>query len=174
VQPESSILSQVCVCALEYNTILLLLLLLLLLLILLLSLLLKIDFKVVLEIAVLLLFNKSHHPHALTHTHQTRSLHTHTTHGHHIHTIHQYTHTHSPLPPSLPLLPTHPFFTLFVGFMVIDEDQRLVVLEGLAGPGRGMQSVFMDIPRLRENDAEYKMLCNPEVLFASRLYSTFG
>ena len=60
------------------------------------------------------------------------------------------------------------------GFMVIDEDTRSVVIEGLAGPGLGMQSVFMDIPRMRENDSDFKMLCNPEILFATRLYPAFG
>ena len=70
-------------------------------------------------------------------------------------------------PPSLFFLPSP-------GFMIIDEDTRFVVLEGLAGPGFGMQSVYMEIPRMRENDKNFKMLCNPEILFSTRLYPSFG
>ena len=58
--------------------------------------------------------------------------------------------------------------------MVIDEDIRCVVLEGLAGPGQGMQSVFMDIPKIKDNDKDFKMLCNPEILFPTRIYPSFG
>lgn len=58
--------------------------------------------------------------------------------------------------------------------MIIDEDTRIVILEGLAGPGLGMQSVYMEIPRKHGNDSDFKMLCNPEVLFTSRLYPTYG
>ena len=58
--------------------------------------------------------------------------------------------------------------------MIIDEETRFVVLEGLAGPGLGMQSVYMEIPRMKENDKSFKMLCNPEVLFSDRLYPSFG
>ena len=31
------------------------------------------------------------------------------------------------------------------GFSVIDDDCRMVVLEGLAGPGNGMQSIYYGI-----------------------------
>jgi hypothetical protein len=63
---------------------------------------------------------------------------------------------------------------LVTGVMVIDDDLRMIVLEGLAMPGGGMQSIFMDLPRPKENDTHFKMLCNPEVLFPDRLYPTFG
>ena len=58
--------------------------------------------------------------------------------------------------------------------MVIDDDSRMVILEGLAMPGGGMQSIFMDLPRPKENDHNFKMLCNPEILFPDRLYPSFG
>lgn len=60
------------------------------------------------------------------------------------------------------------------GFMVLDDEQRLVVLEGLAAPDKGMQSVFLDIPRTRANDNNLKILASPECLFSARLYGTFG
>lgn len=60
------------------------------------------------------------------------------------------------------------------GFTIIDDDVRIVVIEGLAGPNQGMQSVFMDIPRQKEDDKNLKFLCNPNVLFANRLYAEFG
>lgn len=60
------------------------------------------------------------------------------------------------------------------GFMIIDDDTRIVCIEGLAGPGQGMQSIFMDLPRVKENDDSLKILCNPEVLFPNRAYPEFG
>lgn len=63
---------------------------------------------------------------------------------------------------------------VITGFMVIDDDIRVVVLEGLAAPGKGMQSVFMDIPKTKANDAALKILCSPECLFPARLYGEFG
>jgi hypothetical protein len=50
----------------------------------------------------------------------------------------------------------------------------MIVLEGLAGPGQGMQSLFLDLPRKKENNKDLKILCNPEVLFPHRLYGIFG
>ena len=41
-------------------------------------------------------------------------------------------------------------------------------------PGGGMQSIYMDLPRPKENDQHFKMLCNPELLFPDRLYPHFG
>jgi hypothetical protein len=63
---------------------------------------------------------------------------------------------------------------VITGFMVIDDDMRIAVVEGLAAPGCGMQSVFMDIPRQKENDGHLKILANPEVLYPTRLYGEFG
>ena len=54
------------------------------------------------------------------------------------------------------------------GFMIIDDDVRIVVLEGLAGVGQGMQSVYADMPRAKANDADLTILCNPEILFPVR------
>ena len=60
------------------------------------------------------------------------------------------------------------------GFTIIDDDVRVVVIEGLAGPSKGMQEIFLDIPRLKPNDKDLKILCNPEILFPNRLYTEFG
>jgi hypothetical protein len=37
------------------------------------------------------------------------------------------------------------------GVMIIDDDTRMVILEGLAAPGGGMQSIYMDLPRPKVN-----------------------
>jgi hypothetical protein len=60
------------------------------------------------------------------------------------------------------------------GFTVIDDDARIVVIEGLAGPDKGMQEVFLDLPRLQPNNKALKILCNPEVLFPNRIYTEYG
>jgi hypothetical protein len=54
------------------------------------------------------------------------------------------------------------------GFSVIDNEMRMIVIEGLGGIGLGMQDVFASIPRRRENDKNLTILCNPEVLFPHR------
>jgi hypothetical protein len=63
---------------------------------------------------------------------------------------------------------------LLTGFTIIDDDMRIVVIEGLAGPGLAMQQLFADIPRIKPNDNSLKILCNPEVLFPMRCYTDFG
>ena len=63
---------------------------------------------------------------------------------------------------------------VITGFTVIDDEMRIIVIEGLAGPGLGMQDVFTDMPRQSENNAKLKILFNPEVLFPDRLYGSFG
>ena len=63
---------------------------------------------------------------------------------------------------------------LVCGFMILDDETRLVVLEGLGGLGLGMQNLFADIPRMKPNDNSLKILCNPEILFPKRLYTEFG
>lgn len=63
---------------------------------------------------------------------------------------------------------------VITGFMVIDNDTRIIVLEGLAGPGKGMESVVRDLPRLASNNKHLSMLANPNVLFQKRLYGEFG
>lgn len=64
---------------------------------------------------------------------------------------------------------------VITGFMIIDDDKRLVVLEGLAAPGCGMQRLFTEfLPRLKPNDDQLRIICNPEVLFPNRMYPDFG
>lgn len=63
---------------------------------------------------------------------------------------------------------------LISGFMIIDDDLRLLVIEGLAGLGQGMQQIFADLPRLKPNDESLKIVCNPEVLFPERVYAEFS
>lgn len=64
---------------------------------------------------------------------------------------------------------------VITGFMIIDDDMRLVVLEGLAAPGKGMQRMFTEfLPRVKQNDDQLKIVCNPEVLFPDRIYPEFG
>ena len=64
---------------------------------------------------------------------------------------------------------------VITGFMIIDDDMRLVVLEGLAAPGKGMQRLFTEfLPRQKANDDQLKIVCNPEVLFPERIYPEFG
>jgi hypothetical protein len=64
---------------------------------------------------------------------------------------------------------------VITGFMIIDDDMRLVVLEGLAAPGKGMQRMFTEfLPRVKPNDDNLRIVCNPEVLFPDRIYPEFG
>lgn len=64
---------------------------------------------------------------------------------------------------------------VITGFMIIDDDMRLVVLEGLAAPGKGMQRMFTEfLPRVKQNDESLKIVCNPEILFPDRIYPEFG
>lgn len=63
---------------------------------------------------------------------------------------------------------------LITGFMIIDDIRRIIVVEGLARPGGGMEFLFLNLPREKPNDDKLKMLCNPEVLFPDRLYPSYG
>ena len=70
--------------------------------------------------------------------------------------------------------------------MVIDDDIRYIVIEGLGGPGQGMQGVCSDISSLALSSSDHssssssssssslKILCDTEISFTSRLYSSFG
>ena len=60
------------------------------------------------------------------------------------------------------------------GFSLIDDSSRIIVIEGLAGPDKGMQKIYLSFPRLQPNSRSLKILCNPEVLFSERLYTSFG
>jgi hypothetical protein len=64
---------------------------------------------------------------------------------------------------------------IITGFMIIDDDMRMCVLEGLAAPGKGMQRLFTEfLPRVKQNDDSLKIVCNPEILFPDRIYPEFG
>ena len=80
-------------------------------------------------------------------------------------------------------LSSNPLSRTVIGFMVIDDDTRYIVIEGLGGPGQGMQGVQSDITSLplsssghssSSSSSSLKILCDTEILFASRLYSSFG
>ncbi len=61
------------------------------------------------------------------------------------------------------------------GVMIIDDDKRLIVLEGLAAPNCGMELLFTDyLIRINENNSNLSILCNPEVLFPTRLYPEYS
>lgn len=66
------------------------------------------------------------------------------------------------------------YLDVVCGFTLIDNNTRIVVIEGLAGPDKGMQEVYLDVPRLQPNSESLRILCNPEVLFPDRLYTAFG
>lgn len=60
------------------------------------------------------------------------------------------------------------------GFMVIDEDSRTIVLEGLGGVRGGLSELLASVGRAGPNGRAYRALENPEVRFSGRLYTTFG
>lgn len=61
------------------------------------------------------------------------------------------------------------------GFMVIDDDLRLIVLEGLAAPDKAMETLYLDyLPRQHDNDEQLTILANPEVLFQQRTYAEYS
>ena len=59
------------------------------------------------------------------------------------------------------------------GFMVIDEDSRTIVLEGLAGPCGGLTALLGRVGRSGPNGSTYRFLENPGVRFSRRLYTCF-
>lgn len=64
---------------------------------------------------------------------------------------------------------------LISGFMIIDDDLRLIVLEGLAKPSGAMETLYIDyLLREHDNTEGMKVLCNPEILFAQRAYVDFA
>lgn len=59
------------------------------------------------------------------------------------------------------------------GFTVIDEHSRTIVLEGKAGSTCGLAVVFNRLGRTGPNNQTYRVLENPQVRFAKRLYTCF-
>ena len=57
------------------------------------------------------------------------------------------------------------------GFHIIDEDCRMVVLEGLA---HSIAEVLESIPRVQLNGGAYRLLADPTVRFTQRLYAAFN
>ena len=47
------------------------------------------------------------------------------------------------------------------GFEIMDSEFRMFIIEGLGGPGRGMEQFYKANERQRPNDKKYKMLYNP-------------
>lgn len=62
---------------------------------------------------------------------------------------------------------------MICGFTIIDEDSRTIVLEGLAGPRNGLETIFQRLGRTGPNSQAYRVLENPQVRFANRLYTAF-
>ncbi|RYY83231.1 hypothetical protein EON63_11720 [archaeon] len=61
------------------------------------------------------------------------------------------------------------------GVMVLDDEVRILVLEGLAKPGGGIEKLYVDyLFREEANTTNYKVLCNPTILFPTRLYAPFS
>jgi len=64
---------------------------------------------------------------------------------------------------------------IICGFTVIDDHYRMIVLEGLAGAGRGMARMASIVTKLREqNSCRTRMLWNPDARFKSRIYTCFS
>lgn len=59
------------------------------------------------------------------------------------------------------------------GFMVIDEDSRTIVLEGMSGSRGGLTALLRKVGRTGPNGQAYRALENPEVRFSRRLYTSF-
>lgn len=58
--------------------------------------------------------------------------------------------------------------------MIIDDVHRIIVIEGLAAPNRGMEYVYMNIMHEKPNDDDLTILLNPTILFPHRLYPNYG
>lgn len=65
-------------------------------------------------------------------------------------------------------------FDVVCGFMVIDEDSRTIVLEGMGGVRGGLSELLAAVGRVGPNGQAYRALENPQVRFAGRLYTGFG
>jgi len=60
------------------------------------------------------------------------------------------------------------------GFEIMDKEFRMFIIEGLGGPGRGIEQFYKANERQRPNDKKYKMLYNPQVRFKNRMYIDFN
>ncbi|CAK9115561.1 Uncharacterized protein FLJ43738 [Durusdinium trenchii] len=60
---------------------------------------------------------------------------------------------------------------ILTGFQVVDDDFRIIVLEGLSDGG--VRELLDKLPRERPNDDQSRTLCNSQVRFSERLYTEF-
>lgn len=58
--------------------------------------------------------------------------------------------------------------------MVIDEDSRTIVLEGISGLRGGLTELLRKVGRSGPNGQAYRALENPDVRFSRRLYTCFN
>ena len=49
----------------------------------------------------------------------------------------------------------------------------MFIVEGLGGPGKGMEKFYRSNERTRPNDKKFNMLYNPQVRFKNRMYTDF-
>ncbi len=54
--------------------------------------------------------------------------------------------------------------------MIIDDEMRMYVIEGLGGKGRSMHEFYRLNQRDHQNNSQFKMLYNPTVRYKERLY----
>ena len=60
------------------------------------------------------------------------------------------------------------------GFIFIEKECRIYVIEGRGGPGNSIDQFYKVNERQRPNDNRFKMLYNPDIKFKSRLYQQFN
>ena len=60
------------------------------------------------------------------------------------------------------------------GFIFIEKECRIYVIEGRGGPGHSIDQFYRYNERQRPNDNRLKMLYNPDLKFKSRLYTQFN
>ena len=65
-----------------------------------------------------------------------------------------------------------PYFDILTGFVVIDSEIRLYVIEGLIEGS--IKRLVAELPRTQANEPNFKYLMNLEVKFDQRLYMDFG
>ena len=60
------------------------------------------------------------------------------------------------------------------GFMVIDEDSRTIVIEGLGGSNGGLTMLLQKVGRTGPNGQAYRALESTRQRFSQRLYTCFN